>query len=121
VVDDSAGVRQLISASLSAAGFDVKVAAGAKEAVSKLSEEAVDALVVDYSMPRSSGADLVRALRAADVALPIVMVSGVATPEEQAEAWESGVDAYMDKFDLRKGVLTATLRTLLEDSIGSTA
>ncbi|CAN5868713.1 hybrid sensor histidine kinase/response regulator [soil metagenome] len=121
VVDDSAGVRQLIAASLGAAGFDVMVAAGAKQAVERLSAAAVDALVVDYSMPRSSGVDLVRALRAADVSIPIVMVSGVATASEQAEAWEAGVDAYMDKFDLRKGVLTTTLRRLLEHGLGSTA
>lgn len=119
VVDDSAGVRQLISASLSGAGFDVVVAPGAREAVQRLSESAMDVLVVDYSMPRSSGVDLVSALRAADVTIPIVMVSGVATPAEQEEAWEAGVDVYMDKFDLRKGVLTATIRRLLAEKHGS--
>ncbi len=119
VVDDSAGVRQLISASLSGAGFEVMVAPGAREAVKRLSETAMDVLVVDYSMPRSSGVDLVRALRAADVSIPIVMVSGVATPAEQKEAWEAGVDVYMDKFDLRKGVLTATIRRLLAEKHGS--
>jgi two-component system chemotaxis sensor kinase CheA len=118
VVDDSAGVRQLIAATLSGAGFDVVVAAGAREAVGRLSESGIDALVVDYSMPRSSGVDLVRALRAADVTLPIVMVSGVATPEEQKAAWDAGVDVYMDKFDLRKGVLTTTLRRLLAEHHG---
>ncbi|MGA7270221.1 MAG: response regulator [Acidimicrobiia bacterium] len=115
VVDDSAGVRQLIAATLSGAGFDVIVAPDAKEAVIKLAEMAMDVLVVDYSMPRSSGVDLVRALRAADVGIPIVMVSGVATPDEQKAAWEAGVDVYMDKFDLRKGVLTSTIRRLLSD------
>lgn len=119
VVDDSAGVRQLISATLSGAGFDVVAAAGAREAVQRLSEAATDALVVDYSMPRSSGVDLVRALRAADVTIPIVMVSGVATPDEQKAAWEAGVDAYMDKFDLRKGVLTSTIRRLLAENVSS--
>ncbi|MFP3914569.1 MAG: response regulator, partial [Actinomycetota bacterium] len=119
VVDDSAGVRQLISATLSGAGFDVVAAAGAREAVQRLSESATDALVVDYSMPRSSGVDLVRALRSADVTIPIVMVSAVATPEEQKAAWQAGVDAYMDKFDLRKGVLTATIRRLLAENASS--
>lgn len=113
VVDDSAGVRQLISATLSGAGFEVSVASGARDAAQQLADAAFDALVVDYSMPRSSGVDLVRALRAADVTIPIVMVSGVATAAEQKAAWEAGVDAYMDKFDLRKGVLTLTLRRLL--------
>jgi len=119
VVDDSAGVRQLIAATLAGAGFDVTVAGGAREAVERLAEVPTDALVVDYSMPRSSGVDLVRALRAAGVDIPIVMVSGVATPEEQRAAWEAGVDAYMDKFDLRKGVLTTTLRRLLAENVAA--
>jgi len=53
------------------------------------------------------------------VSLPIVMVSGVATPEEQKAAWDAGVDVYMDKFDLRKGVLTTTLRRLLAEHHGA--
>jgi chemotaxis protein histidine kinase CheA/methylmalonyl-CoA mutase cobalamin-binding subunit len=113
VVDDSAGVRQLLSATLNGAGFEVTVAGGAREAVMAMAEEEFDALVVDYSMPRSSGTDLVRALRGADVDVPIVMVSGVATPEEKQEAWRVGVDAYLDKFDLRQGVLSSTIRRLI--------
>lgn len=41
------------------------------------------------------------------------MVSGVATAEEKEAAWAVGVDAYLDKFDLRQGVLTRTLRQLM--------
>jgi two-component system chemotaxis sensor kinase CheA len=115
VVDDSAGVRQLISATLSARGYDVEVAGSAKEAVIAVASGRFDVLVVDYAMPRSNGADLVRALRAGNVTIPIVMVSGVATPEEQATAWEAGVDAYLEKSDLRQGALVATLRSLLRE------
>ena len=113
VVDDSAGVRQLLSATLTGAGFDVEVASNAREAAWAMANASFDAMVVDYSMPRSNGVELVRAMRAAEVRVPIVMVSGVATPEEKRAAWEVGVDAYLDKFDLRQGVLTKTLRQLL--------
>ena len=113
VVDDSAGVRQLLSATLNGAGFEVEVAGGAREAVLAISDNDFDALVVDYSMPRSNGVELVRALRASEVKVPIVMVSGVATEKEKQAAREVGVDAYLDKFDLRQGVLTATLRRLI--------
>jgi hypothetical protein len=37
----------------------------------------------------------------------------VATQEEKDAAWSVGVDAYLDKFDLRQGVLTKTLRQLI--------
>ena len=113
VVDDSAGVRQLLSATLNGAGFEVEVAGGAREAVLAMADDGFDAMVVDYSMPRSNGVELVRAMRASEVRVPIVMVSGVATPEEKQAAWEVGVDAYLDKFDLRQGVLTSTLKRLI--------
>jgi chemotaxis protein histidine kinase CheA/methylmalonyl-CoA mutase cobalamin-binding subunit len=119
VVDDSAGVRQLISATLTGRGFEVEVAASARDAVLALADGRFDALVVDYAMPRSNGVDLVRALRAGGVTVPIVMVSGVAGPDDQAGAWEAGVDAYLNKFDLRQGALSSTLRRLLEDRNGS--
>ncbi len=113
VVDDSAGVRQLLSATLNGAGFEVEVASGAREAMLAMARDSFNAMVVDYSMPRSNGVELVRAMRAADVRIPIVMVSGVATQEEKDAAWAVGVDAYLDKFDLRQGVLTKTLRQLI--------
>ncbi|MGA7227621.1 MAG: response regulator [Acidimicrobiia bacterium] len=113
VVDDSAGVRQLLSATLNGAGFDVEVAAGAREALQAMAADGFEAMVIDYSMPRSNGVELVRTLRASEVRVPIIMVSGVATQEEKRAAWEVGVDAYLDKFDLRQGVLTTTLRRLM--------
>lgn len=121
VVDDSAGVRQLLSATLNGAGFDVEVAAGAREAMLAMSNESFEAMVIDFSMPRSNGVELVRAMRAADVSVPIVMVSGVATQDEKQAAWEAGVDAYLDKFDLRQGVLTETLRRMIGAEAGADA
>ncbi|HVR32787.1 MAG TPA: response regulator [Acidimicrobiia bacterium] len=118
VVDDSAGVRQIISATLRGRGFDVTVAPGAREAVEEMSHAEYDALVVDYSMPRSNGVELVRALRHNDVKLPIVMVSAVAEDDDKARAWEAGVDAYLDKYDIRQGALVAALRRLLEEGNG---
>jgi DNA-binding response OmpR family regulator len=103
---------------LTGAGFEVEVAGSAREAMLSMTRDNFSAMVVDYSMPRSNGVELVRSMRAADVRIPIVMVSGVATQEEKDAAWAVGVDAYLDKFDLRQGVLTKTLRQLigLEDA-----
>lgn len=113
VVDDSAGVRQLLSATLTGAGFEVEVASSARDAMVAMTRDGFSAMVVDYSMPRSNGVELVRSMRSADVRIPIVMVSGVATPDEKDAAWSVGVDAYLDKFDLRQGVLTKTLKQLI--------
>ncbi len=113
VVDDSMGVRQLVSAALTSHGFEALVAADASEALEHLDSERFDALVVDYAMPGETGVDLIRAVRSKTMSIPIVMVSAVASSQDQAAAWEAGVDAYLDKFDLRTGVLASTLNSLV--------
>ena len=115
VVDDSAGVRQLIAATLRSKGYDVVVSSSAREAVVEMANRHFDALVVDYSMPQSNGVQLVKALRSSGVTMPIVMVSGVADEADKAAAWAAGVDAYLDKYDLRRGALLTSLRRLLEE------
>ncbi|HEY5578305.1 MAG TPA: response regulator, partial [Acidimicrobiia bacterium] len=113
VVDDSMGVRQLVSAALTSHGFETLVAADASEALGLLSNNDFDALVVDYAMPDQSGVDLIKMVRRQSITIPIVMVSAVASAEDQAAAWQAGIDAYLDKFDLRKGVLASTLHSLV--------
>jgi len=114
VVDDSAGARQLVGSVLTGQGFETLVAGDAEEGLAKLRSERFDALVVDYAMPGSDGVDLVRSVREILPALPVVMVSAVAKEQDQARAWSVGVDAYLDKADLRQGLLATTLHSLLE-------
>ena len=113
IVDDSKGVRQLVAAALSSSGFEAVVAADSEEALESLSTEAFDALVVDYMMPGWDGIKLVSRVREDRPGLKIVMVSGVALDSDAERAMSAGVDAYLDKSDLRQGVLVATLRSLL--------
>jgi len=114
VVDDSAGARQLVGSVLTGQGFETLVAADAEEGLAKLKAESFDALVVDYAMPGSDGVELVRAVREILPSLPVVMVSAVADEDDQARAWSVGVNAYLDKADLRQGLLATTLNSLLE-------
>lgn len=114
VVDDSAGARQLVGSVLTGQGFETLVAADAEEGLAKLKAESFDALVVDYAMPGSDGVELVQAVREILPALPVVMVSAVAEEEDQARAWAAGVNAYLDKADLRQGLLATTLNSLLD-------
>ncbi len=113
VVDDSRGARQLVAAALGSAGFDVTSAGDAAEAIVALDKEDFDAVVCDFSMPGHTGVELVGLLRQRLPSLPVVMVSAVATPEDQSAAYAAGVNAYLDKSDFREGVLAATLWSLL--------
>jgi len=117
VVDDSPGARQVVGGALGSAGFEVTLAGTAAEALAHLDGESVDGIVLDYVMPDIDGASLVREIRSRGVAVPIVVLSGLATPRDQALALEAGANLYFDKDDVRRGALAGALR----DLIGSAA
>lgn len=114
VVDDSQGVRQVVSGVLASHGFSTVSAGSVSDALAALSRNDVDALVVDFSMPRADGVALVHMVRQRYGMIPIVMLSGVASKEDQARAERAGVDAFFDKGDFAKGALVQTLRDLIE-------
>lgn len=115
VVDDSQGVRQVVSGVLASHGFSTVAAGSVSDALAALSRNDVDALVVDFSMPRADGVALVHMVRQRYGLIPIVMLSGVASEEDRSRAERAGVDAFFDKADFAKGALVETLRDLIEN------
>jgi CheY-like chemotaxis protein len=113
VVDDSKGVRQLVAAVLGSQGYEVTVGRNAEEGLELLEAGTYDAVVVDFAMPGPDGVELISAVRRRLPALPVIMVSAVATVDDQSRAWEAGVDAYLDKSDLRQGLLVSTISSLI--------
>ena len=113
VVDDSRGARQVVGGALGSSGFDVGVASSPTEALSVLADETFDAIVLDYVLPTMDGAALAARVRDLGVTAPIVILSGMATPEDQEKALAAGADAYLDKDDVRQGALAAQIRELL--------
>jgi len=113
VVDDSQGARAVVSGALASVGYATDVASSAAEAIEKLAARGADALVVDFSMPDADGVALVDEVRARFDRLPIVMLSGVATDEDQGRARAAGVDVFLDKDDFREGALADALSELL--------
>jgi two-component system, chemotaxis family, sensor kinase CheA len=118
VVDDSQGARAVVSGALASVGYATDVASSAAEAIEKLDALGADALVVDFSMPDADGVALVDEVRARFEQLPIVMLSGVATDEDQGRARAAGVDVFLDKDDFREGALAAALSQLLGKGSG---
>jgi two-component system, chemotaxis family, sensor kinase CheA len=116
VVDDSRGARQVVGGALGSAGFEVDLAGSPTEALSVLAESSFDAIVLDYLMPTMNGAMLAALVRGLGIDAPIVMLSGAATPDDQARSLESGANAYLDKDDVRKGALAAVIHELIGDA-----
>ena len=115
VVDDSQGVRQVVAGVLASNGYATKVASSVSEALEVLHKEGADALVVDFAMPNLDGIALVNEARRRYGDMPIVMMSAVATFEDQQRAETAGVDAFFDKSDFREGALAETIGLLLAE------
>lgn len=76
VVDDEPSVKQVMVLALQRAGFSVAQAGSGPEALDEALVRAPDVLVTDVNMPRMTGPELARTLRATWPDLPVVFVSG---------------------------------------------
>ena len=97
-VDDSASVRQLVSFTLQAAGYDVVEANNGKDALTKLGQP--PALVItDLNMPVMDGIGLIKELRAHATAkyVPIVVLTTESDTTKKQEARTAGATAWIVK------------------------
>lgn len=87
----------------------VAVVGTAEEALEKLAELEVDMVLVDVSLPRVNGINLVAAIRGKYPDLPCVMLSGHLSAEYVRRALEAGARGYMIK-DNPAGILEGIQR-----------
>jgi DNA-binding response OmpR family regulator len=97
VVEDDPAIAELVARVLRGVVAEVRTAGDAAEAPRLLGEGAPDALIVDVGLPgRRNGFDLLREVRAgSDV--PVMMLTALATPEDQERGLDLGADYYVTK------------------------
>src|SRR5579859_4154808 len=82
VVEDDISLRRLNTQMLSRSGYEVDGAADGAIAWQALSTDKYDLLITEHDIPKLTGVELVRKLRAARMALPVVMATGTLLMEE---------------------------------------
>jgi len=90
VIDDEAGIRRFARILLEETGFDVELAADGDQALELLAggSESPDLILLDLTMPRRSGIEVLAEVRRTNAELPVVLMSGL--PESDvAEVLES--------------------------------
>ena len=99
VVEDEGDIRELIRYNLAQEGFAVEEAADGAEALERVQRRAPDLLVLDLMLPRMSGLELCRRLRAnAETArLPIIVVTAKGAEVDRVLGLEMGADDYVVK------------------------
>jgi DNA-binding response OmpR family regulator len=99
VADDDPGIRALVHATLANPETRILDAADGATAWALIQAERPDAVVLDLGMPRPTGVELARMIRA-DPALAltrIVLLTGEKAAEEVAAGLAAGADYYLTK------------------------
>ena len=97
VVDDEKNILTTVSRALALEGYEVEVAGSAEIALEKIAKQAFDAILLDVQLPGADGLELLDALRAREVATPVIMMSGHGTIEVAMEAIRRGADDFIEK------------------------
>lgn len=99
VVDEDSDVRDLTKTFLEREdeAFAVETVASATEALARVEDEQIDAVVSDYRMPGMDGIQLSAEFEARDAGLPFVLFSAVGDSEMAAAADAEGIDGVVQK------------------------
>jgi DNA-binding response OmpR family regulator len=82
VVEDDAEIRRLNSEVLTESGYQVDAAEDGVEAWHALNTKHYDLMITDNNMPIVTGLELIKKLRAEDMTLPVILMSGTMPTEE---------------------------------------
>ncbi|WP_327085248.1 response regulator transcription factor [Nonomuraea sp. NBC_01738] len=111
VVDDEPNIRELLSASLRIAGFEVLVAADGREALQVAEASAPDLVVLDVMLPDLDGLDVARRLRESGRNVPVLFATARDAAEDKLAGLALGDDYVTKPFSLEE--LLARIRAVL--------
>ncbi|MBW0448873.1 response regulator [bacterium M00.F.Ca.ET.228.01.1.1] len=114
-IDDSASMRQILSATLTAAGYEVTLAADGAEGLENALAMRFDLVLTDQHMPGKTGLDLIAELRGnpAYKETPILVLTTESGEPFKAAAREAGATGWIEK-PLDPDLLTELVAALAE-------
>ncbi|WP_206340162.1 response regulator transcription factor [Blastococcus litoris] len=118
VVDDEPNIRELLSASLRYAGFEVATAADGQQALALAESFRPDLLVLDVMMPGLDGFGVVRRLRQSGRHTPVLFLTARDGADDKVSGLTLGGDDYVTKpFSLDEVI--ARIRAVLRRTAGA--
>lgn len=102
IVDDDDVDRMAINRALKSAAIEANIteAASSNEALEALANENFDCALFDYMLPDGDGLSLLRDIRKANIATPVVMLTGQRDERLIVELLRAGASDYLSKEDL---------------------
>jgi len=112
LVEDEPLMRHLSTKMLTDAGYDVEAAEDGAVAWDALQVKSFDLLITDNSMPKVTGIELIEKVRAAGMALPVIMATGVLPKDALArQPWLQPVATLIKPYTLVE--FLGTVKTVL--------
>ena len=98
-VDDSRTIRDMLMATLAAAGYEVVQAEDGVEALERLRETRPAAILTDINMPRMDGFELIAEVRrdSANRTIPILVLTTESEPDRKERAKAAGATGWIVK------------------------
>jgi two-component system, OmpR family, KDP operon response regulator KdpE len=96
VVDDEPQITRVLRTSLSAQGYDIRVANSGEMALEIMKDWTPNLIITDLSMPSVDGIQLCRRVRASSQ-IPIIVLSVREKEQQKVEALDAGADDYVTK------------------------
>ena len=99
VADDDDDIRDLVAFRLDRAGYEVLRAGDGQQALDLAREHHPDLAVLDVMMPKLTGYDVTRELRAdtATSRIPVILLTARVQEADVARGFEAGADDYVKK------------------------
>ena len=99
LVEDEGAQREVLTYNLESEGFRVVEAETGDEAMLLVAEEAPDLMVLDWMLPKVSGIEVCRQVKAdpATRSIPIIMLSARSEESDRVRGLETGADDYVVK------------------------
>jgi DNA-binding NarL/FixJ family response regulator len=118
VADDDAASRDILEARLRAGGYEVVTAEDGEAALALVHNRRPDLILLDVTMPRMSGIDACRRLKADPTLpfIPVIMVTARADSADIVVGLEAGADEYLTK-PVDVDALLARVRSMLRIKI----
>ncbi len=115
LVEDDPAVVELVSSSLTNAGYQADSVDDGEAALEMIAQSAYDLMVLDVILPTVQGFDVCRRVRSTHSLLPILFLSGQGDPIDRILGLELGADDYLTKpFTTQE--LIARVRAILRRS-----
>jgi DNA-binding response OmpR family regulator len=113
VVDDDAGLQDLVSFALKREGYEVRQALDAFAGLEIIEREKIDLALLDIMMPKMDGLEMLSRLRAANKDLSVIVMTALSEPSSAVSALRDQASDFLIKpFDLPQ--LLSAIKTVFE-------